>query len=355
MKADVPRARLPRPAHDVVRPLLYRSVPERNLSPINRFYGSDWRIALRLDEQKIILLPVAPGLVDDDGESVQFTLTIGVEQVELRLPPRLVAAALGRFGAGDGATQLDAERQALLIEAACAGVLAELEATLDEPVELQAPMGQAGSDTLQFAIAVQVGTDPVEIAGIAGPASMLARLFSLLPKRSTLPGWLDPMPLPLSFRYADVRITLGELQRARPGDALLFDRHLPAGESCLLIGRYLAAPVRIDGGRVRLQTAPAVAHASQWEWLMDDLHEDGGAAESVAVLDDLPVRVVFEFGRSEMTLKELANLGAGSIVALPASLDEPVSLIANGRRIGQGEPVQIGEALGVRITRLFDA
>lgn len=355
MKADVPRARRPQPERDNVRPLLYPSVPARDLSPINRFHGSDWRIALQLDERKIVLVPAAPGLISNNGDYAQFTLIIGVEQVELRLPPRLVAAALGSFGPGDGATRLDAERQALLIEAAFAGILAELEAKLGEAIALRAPMGKPGSDTLQFAIAVQVGTDAVEIAGIAGPASILARLFCLLPKRSNPPVWLDPIPVQLSLRYADVRITLDELRRARPGDALLFDRHLPAGEACLLIGRHLAAPVRIDGGRLHLQTTPAVARASQMEWLMDDLDEDQVAAESVAALDDLPIRIVFEFGRSEMTLKELASLGAGSLVALSASLDEPVSLIANGRRIGQGETVRIGEALGVRITRLFDA
>ena len=87
---------------------------------------------------------------------------------------------------------------------------------------------------------------------------------------------------------------------------------------------------------------------------MDDLQDAAGADEA-EVLDDLPMRVVFEFGRSEMSLKELAGLGAGSIVALASPPGEPLSLLVNGRRIGQGEPVRIGDALGVRITRLFDA
>lgn len=354
MRAYAPRVKRAQPERDDVRPLLYRPVPAQNLSPINRFHGSDWRIALPLDEREIVLAPAAPGLADV-GDGSPFTLIAGTGQVELRLPPGLVAAALASFGPGGGAARLDAERRALLIEAAFAGIVTELEAKLGEAFELRAPVGNPGSDVLRFAIAVKVGTGPVEIAGIAGPASILARLFALLPERPAPPGWLDPIPMPLSLRYADVRITLGELRRARSGDALLFDRHLPAGEACLLIGRRLAAPVRIDGDRVRLHTAPMVARSSRWEWLMDDIDEDGTAAESAVALDDLAVRVIFELGRSEMTLKELAGLGAGSIVALPTFLNEPVSLIANGRRIGQGEPVQIGDALGVRITRLFDA
>jgi type III secretion protein Q len=355
MKADVPLASRLEPERDDVRSLLYRSVPARDLASINRFHGSDWRITLKLDEREIVLAPAAPGLSAGDGDCLPFTLMAGSEQIELRLPSRLVTAALSSFGPDGAAALLDPARKALLIEAAFVESIAELEVRLGEAVELRAAAGKPGGNALQFPIAVQVGTDPVEIAGIAGSAGTLARLFALLPERLAMPGWLGAIPMPLGLRCADVRITLGELRRARPGDALLFDRHLPAGEACLLIGRRLAAPARIDSDKVRLHAAPASARSSRWEWLMDDSDEDGSVAEGAAALDDLPVRIVFEFGRSEMTLKELAGLGAGSIVALPTSPDEPVSLIANGRRIGQGEPVRIGEALGVRITRLFDA
>jgi type III secretion protein Q len=355
MKADVPLASRLETERDDMRSLIYRSVPAPNLTPINRFHGSDWRVALPLGEREIVLTAAALGLSANDGDCLPFTLAAGGDQIELRLPPRLVAATLGSFGSDGAAAELDAARKALLIEAAFVESVAQLEARLGGTVELRAPTGKLDSNTLQFPIAVRVGAGPVETAGIAGSADILARLFALLPKRPLPPSWLDPIPVPLSLRYADVQITLGELQRARPGDALLFDRHLPAGEACLLVGRHLAAPARIDGEVARLHAAPAPARSSRWEWLMDNLDEDGSAEGGATALDDLPVRIVFEFGRSEMTLKELAGLGAGSIVALPTSPDEPVSLIANGRRIGQGEPVRIGEALGVRITRLFDA
>ncbi|MGX1789188.1 type III secretion system cytoplasmic ring protein SctQ [Bosea sp. NPDC055332] len=355
MKADVPLANRPAPEPGDVRPFFYPSVPARDLASINRFHGSDWRIALRLDEREIALAPAARGLSAGDADYLPFALAVGSEHVELRLPSRLVAALLGSFGSDGATTVLDPTRKALLIEAAFAEVVAELETRLGETVELREQAGQFGASELQFAIAVRLEADPVEIAGIAGPSGVLDRLFAFLPAARALPGWGDPIPVPLSLRQADVQITLGELKRARPGDVLLFDRHLPAGEACLLVGRHLAAPVRIDSDTARLQAAPAPVRSSRWEWLMDDLDEDSSAEEGAAALDDLPVRVIFEFGRSEMTLKELAGLGAGSIVALPTSSNEPLSLIANGRRIGQGEPVRIGEALGVRITRLFDA
>ena len=69
-------------------------------------------------------------------------------------------------------------------------------------------------------------------------------------------------------------------------------------------------------------------------------------------LDDLPVRLVFEFGRIELPLGEFQRLAPGALVPLARPLDEPLDIMANGRRLGRGALVQIGESLGVRIVSI---
>ena len=69
-------------------------------------------------------------------------------------------------------------------------------------------------------------------------------------------------------------------------------------------------------------------------------------------LDDLPVRLVFEAGRVELSLGELQRLAPGALVPLSRPLDEPLDIMANGRRLGRGTLVQIGESLGVRIVSI---
>lgn len=69
-------------------------------------------------------------------------------------------------------------------------------------------------------------------------------------------------------------------------------------------------------------------------------------------LDDLPVRLVFEVGRVELSLGELQRLAPGALVPLGRPLEEPLDIMANGRRLGRGTLVQIGESLGVRIVSL---
>src|SRR3954467_9618398 len=69
-------------------------------------------------------------------------------------------------------------------------------------------------------------------------------------------------------------------------------------------------------------------------------------------LDDLPVRLVFEAGRVELSLGELQRLAPGALVPLARPVDEPLDIMANGRRLGRGTLVQIGESLGVRIVSI---
>ena len=69
-------------------------------------------------------------------------------------------------------------------------------------------------------------------------------------------------------------------------------------------------------------------------------------------LDDLPVRLVFELGRVELSLGELQSLAPGALVPLGRPLEEPLDIMANGRRLGRGALVQIGENLGVRIVSI---
>jgi len=64
------------------------------------------------------------------------------------------------------------------------------------------------------------------------------------------------------------------------------------------------------------------------------------------------MRLVFELGRREMSVDELRNIGVGGSIALEKPATSVVDILANGRRVGAGEMVLIGDQLGVKITRL---
>jgi type III secretion protein Q len=120
-----------------------------------------------------------------------------------------------------------------------------------------------------------------------------------------------------------------------------------------VIARELDIPVGLSQAGIVVTTRHVGCRGSSWEWNMGNPTEfSGSAGLQDSDLDDLPVRLVFELGRVELSLGELQRLAPGALVPLARPLDEPLDIIANGRRLGRGALVQIGDSLGVRIVSL---
>ena len=64
----------------------------------------------------------------------------------------------------------------------------------------------------------------------------------------------------------------------------------------------------------------------------------------------LPIRVLL--GRTQLCLRDVAQLGNGSVVELDCSPNDPVEVIVNDKIIAHGEVVVVGGNYGVRITRI---
>jgi len=74
--------------------------------------------------------------------------------------------------------------------------------------------------------------------------------------------------------------------------------------------------------------------------------------QSLGRVMDLRLPVVIELGRKNMLIKDIVELGPGSVIELNKLVGEPVDLFVNGKRFAQGEVVVIDENFGVRVTDL---
>ncbi|WOH65173.1 FliM/FliN family flagellar motor switch protein [Bradyrhizobium sp. BWA-3-5] len=110
---------------------------------------------------------------------------------------------------------------------------------------------------------------------------------------------------------------------------------------------HLVNPVELGPAGIMVTARPLRGRGSSWEWSMGNPTEF-----SDPDLDDLPVRLVFELGRVELSLGELQSLAPGALVPLGRPLEEPLDIMANGRRLGRGALVQIGDSLSVRIVSI---
>ncbi|MBS1845705.1 MAG: flagellar motor switch protein FliN [Actinobacteria bacterium] len=84
---------------------------------------------------------------------------------------------------------------------------------------------------------------------------------------------------------------------------------------------------------------------------------DGGAATAgggadLGRLQNVPVELAVEIGRTRMTIGDALALGIGSVVTVGRLAGDPVDLLVNGRVIARGEVVAIEEELGLRITEI---
>ncbi|ODN31250.1 flagellar motor switch phosphatase FliY [Fervidobacterium thailandense] len=74
--------------------------------------------------------------------------------------------------------------------------------------------------------------------------------------------------------------------------------------------------------------------------------------ERLQLLFDIPLNVTVELGRTKLTLKEVMELGVGSLIELDKLTGEPVDIYVNNKLIARGEVVVIDENFGVRITEI---
>jgi flagellar motor switch protein FliN len=71
-------------------------------------------------------------------------------------------------------------------------------------------------------------------------------------------------------------------------------------------------------------------------------------------LNDVPMELSVEIGRTHMTVGETLELRPGSIVTLERLAGEPVDLLVNGTPIARGEVVVVEEQFGLRVTEILE-
>lgn len=76
---------------------------------------------------------------------------------------------------------------------------------------------------------------------------------------------------------------------------------------------------------------------------------------NLSLILDVALQFSVELGRTYKTIKEILELGPGSIVELEKLAGEPVDVLVNGKPIAKGEVVVIDENYGVRITEILSS
>lgn len=81
--------------------------------------------------------------------------------------------------------------------------------------------------------------------------------------------------------------------------------------------------------------------------------KEGVSGADIDLIMDVPVQLTVELGRTRLTIKNLLQLGQGSVVELDGLAGEPMDIFVNGYLIAQGEVVVVDEKYGIRLTDII--
>ncbi|MTT32269.1 flagellar motor switch phosphatase FliY [Terrilactibacillus sp. BCM23-1] len=76
--------------------------------------------------------------------------------------------------------------------------------------------------------------------------------------------------------------------------------------------------------------------------------------QNIDMLMDIPLNISVELGSTKKTIKEVLELGPGSIIELEKLAGEPIDILVNQKYIAKGEVVVVDENFGVRITEILN-
>jgi len=104
--------------------------------------------------------------------------------------------------------------------------------------------------------------------------------------------------------------------------------------------------------------APKLLKSDEVQRLVDEIQAGDDSINKLKVqnLDfilDIPLKVSVELGRTNVIIKDLLQLGQGSVLELDKLAGEALEVLVNGKLVARGEVVVVNEKFGIRLTDII--
>lgn len=101
------------------------------------------------------------------------------------------------------------------------------------------------------------------------------------------------------------------------------------------------------------EAAKNVQPANIFQQFGDAANKSSEGLRDFEMILDIPVQLSVELGRTKISIRNLLQLGHGSVVELDGMAGEPMDVLVNGTLIAQGEVVVVNEKFGIRLTDII--
>ena len=83
-----------------------------------------------------------------------------------------------------------------------------------------------------------------------------------------------------------------------------------------------------------------------------DAEDDDAIYHSTKFIEDVPLLIIAEIGRTQISVQKVLNLKKGNLVEFNKIVGEPMDVVVGGRLMARGEIVVVNERYGVRISEV---
>ena len=134
-------------------------------------------------------------------------------------------------------------------------------------------------------------------------------------------------------------------------DTINYDPKHNKGVVTLRLNDFKMFSAKIKQNKLNILDLSTVEEVKSMEKASENINEEA-ADEPTTQLQNLPVTIVVEAARYKITLDKLMNLQPGNILDLAVHPERGVDLTVNGEIFAKAELMQIGDSLGVKITKI---
>ena len=83
-----------------------------------------------------------------------------------------------------------------------------------------------------------------------------------------------------------------------------------------------------------------------------EAEDDDAIYHSTKFIEDVPLLIIAEIGRTQISVQKVLNLKKGNLVEFNKIVGEPMDVVVGGRLMARGEIVVVNERYGVRISEV---
>lgn len=161
------------------------------------------------------------------------------------------------------------------------------------------------------------------------------------------PPFMHQVPMVLAVNLGCLSFSKKEFVTVEVGDVLMLDKKALGDKAQLLgtvnISPSFQSPVIIDGKQVVVK-----------QELEEIVSKSSKESKKKANLEEVQLDITFKYGEKRLSFAELKKMGPGYVITLDKDLAGSMTILANGKRIGVGEIVQVGNRTGIRVLELYE-